>query len=427
MNQGHGATNAPPESTPADNGQGDSAVGNLLRATRLRVGEDLRDVARILRIRYPYLEAIETGRYADLPGSAYAVGFVRGYAEHLGLDSEEIVRRFKAETANAAEKTDLVFPSPVSETVMPGGAVIFIGIVLAALAYGIWYVGTSEDSPLADLIGPLPERLSTLLNSPASAPEVASDTPEAVQVTPPTTPTMTDEEAETEAAEPEISAAPAPQTAQGDMAVPEVPRDTSDPVEAEPASARDTSTTATMAETPPSAGGSAVETPPEEAEPQPEQQEAATARSDEMSPVEVLDDQQADVTREDSTESAAPAVSEAELQAASTPAPEPEEPEEAVAEARPPGPKIEVRAKSPSWIQVRDDVAKTLIVTRLLRKGDTYLVPDRDGLSLVTGNAGALEILVDGEAVPAIGDAGAVRRSVALDAEKLKNGTAVSE
>jgi len=86
---------------------------------------------------------------------------------------------------------------------------------------------------------------------------------------------------------------------------------------------------------------------------------------------------------------------------------------------------IVVRAKSDSWIQIRDGIARRLLVTRLLRAGDSYRVPDKPGLTLLTGNAGALEILVGGEAVAPIGGVGAVRRNVALDAESLRAGTAV--
>jgi len=52
------------------------------------------------------------------------------------------------------------------------------------------------------------------------------------------------------------------------------------------------------------------------------------------------------------------------------------------------------------------------------------LSPDRPGLKLLTGNAGALEILVDGETVPSIGPVGRVRRDVALDVARLRDGTA---
>ena len=89
--------------------------------------------------------------------------------------------------------------------------------------------------------------------------------------------------------------------------------------------------------------------------------------------------------------------------------------------------RILVRAKMNSWIQVRDDNGNRLLLKRLLRTGDTYRVPNRPGLKLLTGNAGALEILVDGETVPSIGPVGAVRRSVALDIERLRRGTAIIE
>ena len=114
-------------------------VGALLRASRLRLGEGLRDVAAILRIRHLYLEAIEEERYADLPGPTYATGFVRAYAEHTGLDSDEVVRRFKREISGVQEAADLVFPTPIPERSIPGGAIAFVGVVIAALAYGAWY------------------------------------------------------------------------------------------------------------------------------------------------------------------------------------------------------------------------------------------------------------------------------------------------
>jgi cytoskeleton protein RodZ len=89
--------------------------------------------------------------------------------------------------------------------------------------------------------------------------------------------------------------------------------------------------------------------------------------------------------------------------------------------------RITVHALSNSWIQVRDEVADRLLFTRLLRRGDEYKVPNRSGLRLMTGNAGALELRVDDVAAPSIGAVGEVRRSVELDVDKLKAGTAVSE
>ena len=88
---------------------------------------------------------------------------------------------------------------------------------------------------------------------------------------------------------------------------------------------------------------------------------------------------------------------------------------------------IVIKAKTTSWIQVRDDTANEILLTRLLREGDSYNVPKRRGLMLSAGNAGALNIFVDGKVVPSIGGIGDVRREVHLDAAKLKAGKAVGE
>ncbi|MGY9004041.1 MAG: DUF4115 domain-containing protein, partial [Rhodospirillales bacterium] len=88
---------------------------------------------------------------------------------------------------------------------------------------------------------------------------------------------------------------------------------------------------------------------------------------------------------------------------------------------------ILLRAKDDSWILIRDGNTNQLITRKLLRAGETYRVPNQKGLTLQAGNAGALEITVDGEAVPAIGAIGAVLKGVALDAERLREGKAVAQ
>jgi len=88
--------------------------------------------------------------------------------------------------------------------------------------------------------------------------------------------------------------------------------------------------------------------------------------------------------------------------------------------------RIVIRANADSWVQVRDNEGE-LILTRMLRAGDSYRVPNKDGLTLLTGNAGALEIYVDGRKAPPIGPGGAIRRDVALDADRLMAGTAAAD
>jgi len=85
--------------------------------------------------------------------------------------------------------------------------------------------------------------------------------------------------------------------------------------------------------------------------------------------------------------------------------------------------RIVIRATSDSWTQIRD-AAGNIVFSRILRAGESYNAPDREGLALWTGNAGGLDIRVDGRLVPAIGRVGFVQRSVPLDPVRLVAGTA---
>jgi cytoskeleton protein RodZ len=88
--------------------------------------------------------------------------------------------------------------------------------------------------------------------------------------------------------------------------------------------------------------------------------------------------------------------------------------------------RVVLRASEEVWVQVRDSEGN-LLLTRLLRKGDTYRVPNDPGLVMRTGNAGGLDIIVDGTLIPRIGSKGAVLKDVALDADMLKAGTATRQ
>jgi len=149
----------PPVDDAKDASPQSHGVGDLLKASRMRLGADLHDVASALRIRYPYLEAIEAGRYNDLPGATYAVGFIRAYADHLGLDGEEVLRRYKAEAAGG-DKTVLSFPEPIPDTGMPGGAVVIIAVILAGLVYGGWYLKSSDQNFMGTAVELVPEELT---------------------------------------------------------------------------------------------------------------------------------------------------------------------------------------------------------------------------------------------------------------------------
>src|SRR5476651_347869 len=121
-------------------------VGQDLRAARLRRGDDLATVSRSLKIRKDHLEALEEDRIEALPGRTYAVGFVRSYADYLGIDPVQCVERFKREIAGRGEP-----PAPVGivdtgdERQLPHGWIVIALVVLAILGYGAYHLAISAD------------------------------------------------------------------------------------------------------------------------------------------------------------------------------------------------------------------------------------------------------------------------------------------
>lgn len=72
-----------------------------------------------------------------------------------------------------------------------------------------------------------------------------------------------------------------------------------------------------------------------------------------------------------------------------------------------------------SWVKIEDGSGKAL-VSRVLQAGDEYFVPDRPDLKMSIGNAGGVQIQVDGETLALLGEHGQVRRNIALNAQALK-------
>jgi hypothetical protein len=74
-------------------------IGSSLRAAREHQKLGLADVERTTRIRTKYLQALEDERWEVLPGTAYVKGFLRTYADFLGLDGSQFVEEFNERIA----------------------------------------------------------------------------------------------------------------------------------------------------------------------------------------------------------------------------------------------------------------------------------------------------------------------------------------
>ena len=63
-------------------------IGNLLKKTRTEKLLDISNVSDILKIRKKYLFSLEEGNFGEIPGKAYAEGYIKLYSDYLGITKE---------------------------------------------------------------------------------------------------------------------------------------------------------------------------------------------------------------------------------------------------------------------------------------------------------------------------------------------------
>src|SRR5438445_2579151 len=71
-------------------------IGNSLREARVRQGLDHPQVELATKIRAKYIRALEEEHFEVLPGGTYIKGFMRSYAEFLGLDGQLYVDEYNS-------------------------------------------------------------------------------------------------------------------------------------------------------------------------------------------------------------------------------------------------------------------------------------------------------------------------------------------
>ena len=156
-------------------------VGATLRAARLAQGLEIEAVSQVIHIRSAQLKAIEENNIESLPGMTYAVGFVRSYANFLGLNGAEIVHRFKAEHGHTPAQSKLSFPEPIAESRVPDPMMVGVGAFLAVLILVLWtiYSNMHSGSKTAENPPPAPEVTSVA----ESLPSATATTPATMNMT----------------------------------------------------------------------------------------------------------------------------------------------------------------------------------------------------------------------------------------------------
>ncbi len=118
-----------------------TTVGMFLRFTRQNQKKSVETVAKALCIRKIYIKAIEESDFKELPPVPYGIGFVRSYADYLGLNADRIVQCYKEEAMpkKSEQGTKQIVKKHTSITI-PNKKQILIGI---ALVLGIYFITLS--------------------------------------------------------------------------------------------------------------------------------------------------------------------------------------------------------------------------------------------------------------------------------------------
>ncbi|WGF87691.1 RodZ domain-containing protein [Marinivivus vitaminiproducens] len=337
-------------------------IGQRLRAAREAAGRPVDVYADSLCIRTAYLDALESGDLALLPGRVYALGFLRSYAGLLGLDAEALVRDARREIARRRlwpHEAGVTAPTGMGGR-LPGMAVATaLSLLLLAGGAAFWTYGRVDAPPPAPAPIPVP---SVSQGAPAPMASVEPDSVLApADMVQPSSPV----------------AAPGGDVASVSEPGMEQPPATGLPAPAPPSASGTPSASAGLDLAGPELAGRppAVDEPPSSAEP-------------------------------GATDAAEPPVA--------TAVGVPGAPQATEMTGR-----IVLEAREPSWIQVRSP-SRDFVHSGTLEAGDRFVVPDRTDLALWTGNAGGLVVLVDGKPLPPLGTSGAVLRDVSLDPARLE-------
>ena len=406
------------------NPAGAPSVGAVFRRRREEYGLAVDDIEAELCIRKGYLEAIETGDYDILPGTTYALGFVRAYADHIGLDAEQMVRRFKVEALGE--------PAPIQARGTAGAPgrkrkfpiAFTTGAIVIAVAAGLggWTLSTMEfGGDVATVPAPAPDAApaespstpiipASVVDSGPAAPAAASDFDNAA-VPPFAVPAPNGQAAVTDLVDADQG---------GDFRLTPRPKGrpvpTGNVLAAPPPTTQTAPTAPTATATPPAPIPTAIarSAPPPPAAAAPVQQAAAAPAAETAPPT-----QQAAIPPA-TTEKA----KEPEKQAEKKPEQKSIVPDRPTVVYGTPGrARVAFTAVDTTRIRIHSTGGEVLFDGVLL-PGDVYRVPDRPGLMLMTESAGGLKFSVDGARAPAIGPKGALRHNVFLNPMLLREGRA---
>src|SRR5919201_2639534 len=133
-------------------------IGSSLREARLRQGLDFPEVEQATKIRGKYLRALEDEQFSVLPAQTYVKGFLRSYAEYLGLDGQLYVDEYNSRYVVGEDEAPLRprrSPARSRSPRLQSRVVLLtlLGIALVtALVIVAWTRGGSGTQPIPGLV-----------------------------------------------------------------------------------------------------------------------------------------------------------------------------------------------------------------------------------------------------------------------------------
>jgi len=158
-------------------------VGAALKAARESLGLAVDDIEQVTRVRAAYIAAIESFDFDLLPARPFVVGYVRAYAQALGLDPGAVVARFRADAPKVDGK--LRAPGGVRHDafgsirwLMVVGAVVVAAVVLWNLTRRVeLQIAAPDESPVRIAATPRPSGGPAQIGAPLPTPPEATTPP----------------------------------------------------------------------------------------------------------------------------------------------------------------------------------------------------------------------------------------------------------
>lgn len=112
-------------------------VGSILSEARRQKGVDIAQVEQDTNIERIYIEALENDDYQKMPAEAYIVGFLRNYAEYLGLNPDDIIRQYKS---LKIEDTEVPQEILLPKKKIGGGVKVLVFVIFVLFIIGVVYL-----------------------------------------------------------------------------------------------------------------------------------------------------------------------------------------------------------------------------------------------------------------------------------------------